>query len=60
MKSDGIEVYTVKKQEEVLGETLQMIPDTKIRLKNAIADIESHMVTNLIPKLVTGDYFGRR
>ncbi len=44
LKSDGTDPHTIKKQEEVLAETLQMIPDTKKRLDIAKKDLQDHMV----------------
>eukprot|EP01122_Echinamoeba_exundans_P003763 TRINITY_DN13828_c0_g1_i1.p1 TRINITY_DN13828_c0_g1~~TRINITY_DN13828_c0_g1_i1.p1 ORF type:complete len:114 (+),score=26.67 TRINITY_DN13828_c0_g1_i1:2-343(+) len=43
MKAANADAYDVKKQEEVLAETLQMIPDTKTRLENAFIDLSQLM-----------------
>ena len=36
MKDDGKDEYDIKKQEEVLGESYMMIPDSKNRLEAAV------------------------
>lgn len=44
MKGDNADVYDIKKQEEVLAETLHMLPDTSKRLETAKLDLVEHMV----------------
>lgn len=43
MKNDQANEYDVRKQEEVLQETQQMLPDTLKRLKQAKSDLDEHM-----------------
>merc|ERR1719263_1870863 len=43
MKDDGIDPWTVKKAEEVLGESYMMIPDSEKRLKESIEDLFAFM-----------------
>lgn len=44
MKGDNADVHDIKKQEEVLAETLHMLPDTSKRLETAKLDLVEHMV----------------
>ena len=39
MKDDGVDQWTVKKAEEVLGESYMMIPDSENRMKASIEDL---------------------
>lgn len=41
MKSEGVDEYTVKKQQEVLQESLMMIPDCHKKLVPAIQDLQN-------------------
>ncbi|GAA5809974.1 hypothetical protein MFLAVUS_003389 [Mucor flavus] len=41
--AEGADEYDVRKQKEVLGETLQMIPDVKKRLANAYQDLQNQL-----------------
>jgi tubulin-specific chaperone A len=53
LKQENADAYTIKKQEEVLGESLTMITDSRNRLETALTDIRDHMVSasiNLIKK----------
>ena len=44
MKDDGVDQWTVKKPEEVLGESYMMIPDSEKRMKESIEDLFAFMV----------------
>ena len=44
MKQANADSHDIAKQEEVLQETLHMIPDTKKRLEAAFHDLKQHMV----------------
>merc|ERR1719440_824867 len=44
MKDDGIDPWTVKKAEEVLGESYMMIPDSEKRMKESIEDLFTFLV----------------
>lgn len=44
MKRNGADSHDIQKQEEVLNETLQMIPETRKRLEAANTDLKEHMV----------------
>jgi hypothetical protein len=37
----------IKRQEQVLGETLQMLPDTRGRLEDAFLDLQALIVSSL-------------
>jgi tubulin-specific chaperone A len=39
LRDDGIDEYTIRKQEEVLQESYMMIPDSKSRLEKAVEDL---------------------
>merc|ERR1712054_532069 len=41
MKDDGIDQWTVKKAQEVLDESVMMIPDSERRMKEGIEDLYS-------------------
>ena len=43
LKSNGVDGYTIRKQEEVLSETISMIPNTYKRLQDALANISEFM-----------------
>jgi tubulin-specific chaperone A len=43
LKQENADAYTIKKQEEVLGESLTMITDSRNRLETALTDIRDHM-----------------
>lgn len=44
MKNENQDPYSIKKQEEVLADTQQMLPETKGRLGTSIKDLEEQMV----------------
>ena len=44
MKDDGVDQWTVKKAEEVLGESYMMIPESEKRMKESIEDLFAFMV----------------
>jgi tubulin-specific chaperone A len=44
MKDDGKDPYDIKKQEEVLGESYMMVPDSKNRLDAALFELASLIV----------------
>jgi hypothetical protein len=44
LKADNTDEHTVRKQEEVLQETINMLPDSTKRLDAAILDLTDHMV----------------
>ena len=41
MRDEGKDQYDIRKQEEVLQESYMMVPDSKARLENAIADLDA-------------------
>mmetsp|Transcript_4885 Transcript_4885/g.6707 ORF Transcript_4885/g.6707 Transcript_4885/m.6707 type:complete len:124 (+) Transcript_4885:35-406(+) len=41
MRDDGKDPYDIKKQEEVLGESYMMIPDTRKRLEESYEDLSA-------------------
>ena len=43
MEADGVDPYDVKKQVEVLEDTLNMLPDTKKRLEQAYNELKALM-----------------
>jgi len=43
-KNEGADHSTIKKQEEVLAESLMMISDSRNRLENALQDLKDHML----------------
>jgi len=43
LKAKGAEEHDIKQQEEVLTETLQMIPETTKRLETSVKDLEDFM-----------------
>eukprot|EP00735_Rhodelphis_limneticus_P002328 TRINITY_DN1315_c0_g1::TRINITY_DN1315_c0_g1_i1::g.20032::m.20032 TRINITY_DN1315_c0_g1::TRINITY_DN1315_c0_g1_i1::g.20032 ORF type:complete len:109 (+),score=24.55,sp/P80584/TBCA_RABIT/45.00/2e-17,TBCA/PF02970.11/1.8e-26,DUF2333/PF10095.4/0.048,APG6/PF04111.7/0.095,DUF4404/PF14357.1/0.22,DUF342/PF03961.8/0.37,V_ATPase_I/PF01496.14/0.93,DUF4407/PF14362.1/1.3,IncA/PF04156.9/72,IncA/PF04156.9/25 TRINITY_DN1315_c0_g1_i1:102-428(+) len=45
MQDEGKDEYDIKKQREVLQETLTMIPDTRSRLTAAIKELEEYLNT---------------
>lgn len=44
MKEDGGDEYDIRKQEEVLAETVMMIPDTRSRLERGVEDLAEMLV----------------
>jgi tubulin-specific chaperone A len=44
MKVDGKDPYDIRKQEEVLGESTDMIPHTRSRLQGFLDDLKAVMV----------------
>ena len=46
MKDDGVDQWTVKKAEEVLGESYMMIPDSEKRMKASIEDLFAFVQEN--------------
>ena len=46
MKDEGQDVYDIKKFEEVLGESLMMIPDSERRLKESLENLGLFLDTN--------------
>ncbi|KAI9224255.1 tubulin binding cofactor A [Blastocladiella britannica] len=45
LETSGADIHDVRKQQEVLQETLVMIPDTKRRLEGAFAELEGLLAT---------------
>lgn len=46
MKSDGKDPYDIKKFEEVLGESLMMIPDSQNRYNKSLDDLKEFIAAN--------------
>ena len=44
MKEDGVDEYDVRKQEEVLAETVMMIPERRTALESAVQDLTDLLV----------------
>lgn len=44
MKEDGVDEYDVRKQEEVLAETVMMIPERRLALESASDDLKDLLV----------------
>jgi hypothetical protein len=44
MIADNVDEHSIKKQKEVLEETVHMIPDTKNRLDAGVKDLQDFMV----------------
>ena len=44
MKEDGVDEYDVRKQEEVLAETVMMIPERRTALESAVQDLNDLLV----------------
>ena len=45
MKDDGKDPYDIRKQEEVLGESYMMVPDSKNRLEAALFELANIIVS---------------
>lgn len=45
MKDDEKDIYDIRKQEEVLGESYMMIPDSKNRLETAVFELANLIVS---------------
>lgn len=43
LRDGGSDDHTIKKQEDVLQETLSMLPNTRKRLQDAVEDLTTHM-----------------
>lgn len=43
LRNSGSDDHTIKKQEDVLQETLSMLPNTRKRLQDAVEDLQTHM-----------------
>ena len=46
MKEDGVDEYDVRKQEEVLAETVMMIPERRTALEAAAQDLTDLLVSS--------------
>ena len=44
MKEDGVDEYDIRKQEEVLAETVMMIPERRTALESAVQDLTDLLV----------------
>ncbi len=45
MKEDGVDEYDIRKQEEVLAETVMMIPERRTALEAAVQDLTDLLVS---------------
>ena len=45
MRDDEKDIYDIRKQEEVLGESYMMIPDSKNRLETAVFELANLIVS---------------
>ena len=46
MKEDGVDEYDIRKQEEVLAETVMMIPERRTALEAAVQDLGDMLVSS--------------
>ncbi|KAJ1983479.1 hypothetical protein H4R33_004741 [Dimargaris cristalligena] len=46
LRADGADEYVIRKQVEVLDETLNMLPDSKKRIAKAVEDLKTLMDTH--------------
>lgn len=46
MRTEGASDYTIKKQQDVIQETISMLPNSKKRLQDAVEDLQAFLTEN--------------